>query len=211
MIDKTLDFLDPYLVEIIWTAIVLPILDRFRWIARTKESRDALHRALKTGVDRVTDALVLLILEAISQHRLIKSSVSFNYGLAYTYILGSAFWNFVGAGVFGGGTLNAPLANYYEHGTFLTLAVHHYLQRAGETHHAHMFGLHHRRHGVELALAEESVATVLVDGEVAHAKRREVLEEVCTLTRVYTIIFQSYLHNYTCCRYVGPLHGYAEP
>ncbi|MGH8141314.1 MAG: cbb3-type cytochrome c oxidase subunit I, partial [Steroidobacteraceae bacterium] len=32
-----------------------------------------------------------------------------------------AFWNFVGAGVFGGGTLNAPLANYYEHGTFLTL------------------------------------------------------------------------------------------
>jgi len=26
-----------------------------------------------------------------------------------------------GAGVFGGGTLNAPLVNYYEHGTFLTL------------------------------------------------------------------------------------------
>ena len=65
--------------------------------------------------------LVLLILEAISQHRLIKSSEAFNYGLAYTFILGSAFWNFVGAGVFGGGTLNAPLVNYYEHGTFLTL------------------------------------------------------------------------------------------
>jgi nitric oxide reductase subunit B len=41
--------------------------------------------------------------------------------LAYLFILGSAFWNFVGAGVFGGGTLNAPLVNYYEHGTFLTL------------------------------------------------------------------------------------------
>jgi nitric oxide reductase subunit B len=65
--------------------------------------------------------LVLLILEAISQHRLIKASSEFNYGLAYTFILGSAFWNFVGAGVFGGGTLNAPLVNYYEHGTFLTL------------------------------------------------------------------------------------------
>ena len=65
--------------------------------------------------------LVLLILEAISQHRLIKGNAEFNYGLAYTYILGSAFWNFVGAGVFGGGTLNAPLVNYYEHGTFLTL------------------------------------------------------------------------------------------
>jgi nitric oxide reductase subunit B len=65
--------------------------------------------------------LVLLILEAINQHRLIKASTDFKQELAYTYILGSAFWNFVGAGVFGGGTLNAPLVNYYEHGTFLTL------------------------------------------------------------------------------------------
>jgi nitric oxide reductase subunit B len=65
--------------------------------------------------------LVLLILEAIQQHRLIKANREFNYNLAYTFIIGSAFWNFVGAGVFGGGTLNAPLVNYYEHGTFLTL------------------------------------------------------------------------------------------
>jgi nitric oxide reductase subunit B len=65
--------------------------------------------------------LVLLILEAISQHRLIKGAAAFDYNLAYLYILGSAFWNFVGAGVFGGGTLNAPLVNYYEHGTVLTL------------------------------------------------------------------------------------------
>jgi nitric oxide reductase subunit B len=66
--------------------------------------------------------LVLLILEAITQHRLIKGAgAAFDYGLAYLYIIGSAFWNFVGAGVFGGGTLNAPLVNYYEHGTFLTL------------------------------------------------------------------------------------------
>jgi nitric oxide reductase subunit B len=65
--------------------------------------------------------LVLLILEAIAQHRLIRDQASFHYNVAYTYILGSAFWNFVGAGVFGGGTLNAPLINYYEHGTFLTL------------------------------------------------------------------------------------------
>jgi nitric oxide reductase subunit B len=65
--------------------------------------------------------LVLLILEAMHQHDLIKRSREFRYGLAYTYIIGAAFWNFVGAGVFGGGTLNAPLVNYYEHGTFLTL------------------------------------------------------------------------------------------
>jgi nitric oxide reductase subunit B len=65
--------------------------------------------------------LVLLIVEAIQQRRLIKAHGEFKYGLAYTYIIGAAFWNFVGAGVFGGGTLNAPLVNYYEHGTFLTL------------------------------------------------------------------------------------------
>jgi nitric oxide reductase subunit B len=65
--------------------------------------------------------LVLLVLEAIQHRRLIKADQQFKYGLAYTYIIGAAFWNFVGAGVFGGGTLNAPLVNYYEHGTFLTL------------------------------------------------------------------------------------------
>ncbi len=65
--------------------------------------------------------LVLLILESIEQRRLIKADREFKYGLAYTYIVGAAFWNFVGAGVFGGGLLNAPLINYYEHGTFLTL------------------------------------------------------------------------------------------
>jgi len=65
--------------------------------------------------------LVLLIIEAISQYQLIHARRTFNYHVAYTYIIGAAFWNFVGAGVFGGGTLNAPLINYYEHGTFLTL------------------------------------------------------------------------------------------
>ena len=65
--------------------------------------------------------LVLLILDAIRQHQTIKSQPTFKYGLAYLYIIGAAFWNFVGAGVFGGGVLNAPLVNYYEHGTFLTL------------------------------------------------------------------------------------------
>jgi nitric oxide reductase subunit B len=65
--------------------------------------------------------LVLLIIEAINHYRLIRGYALFRYRLAYTYIIGAAFWNFVGAGVFGGGTLNAPLVNYYEHGTFLTL------------------------------------------------------------------------------------------
>ena len=65
--------------------------------------------------------LVLLIIDAIQHRQLIKRQGIFTYNLAYLYILGASFWNFVGAGVFGGGTLNAPLINYYEHGTFLTL------------------------------------------------------------------------------------------
>ena len=65
--------------------------------------------------------LVLLVLEAMQQKRLIEARSDFKFGLAYLYIIGAAFWNFVGAGVFGGGVLNAPLVNYYEHATFLTL------------------------------------------------------------------------------------------
>lgn len=65
--------------------------------------------------------LFLLVIEAIEQRRRIREERDFPYNLAYLYILGSAFWNFVGAGVFGGATINAPLVNYYEHATFLTL------------------------------------------------------------------------------------------
>lgn len=65
--------------------------------------------------------LSLLIIDAIEELQLIRKQKVFSYNLAYLYILGAAFWNFVGAGVFGGGTLNAPLVNYYEHGTFLSL------------------------------------------------------------------------------------------
>ncbi len=65
--------------------------------------------------------LFLLILEAVQQYLHLNQSKEFPYRLAFLYILGAAFWNFVGAGVFGGATINAPLVNYYEHGTFLTL------------------------------------------------------------------------------------------
>ncbi|MCF1750830.1 nitric-oxide reductase large subunit [Mariniradius sediminis] len=38
----------------------------------------------------------------------------------FLYILGVTFWNFFGAGVFGL-IINLPIANYYEHGTYLTV------------------------------------------------------------------------------------------
>lgn len=62
MLDRILDTLDPHFADVIWFVIVLPILNQFRWIVKTKESRDALHSALKTGVDRVTDLLVTVVL-----------------------------------------------------------------------------------------------------------------------------------------------------
>ena len=65
--------------------------------------------------------IALLVIDAIEHRQLIKKQTIFTYNLAYLYVLGAVFWNFVGAGVFGGGTLNAPLINYYEHATFLTL------------------------------------------------------------------------------------------
>jgi hypothetical protein len=43
--------------------------------------------------------LVLLIIEAINHYRLIRAHQEFKYRLAYTYVIGAGFWNFVGAGV----------------------------------------------------------------------------------------------------------------
>lgn len=63
MIDRALDFADPYIAEAIWTAIATYFGWVFRWIARTKESRAALHSALHTGVDKVTDLLAVAILK----------------------------------------------------------------------------------------------------------------------------------------------------
>lgn len=66
--------------------------------------------------------LVLLVNEGLEQYNVIwKEKQNFPYKVAFMFILGSAAWNFIGAGVMGGGALNAPLISYYEHGTFITL------------------------------------------------------------------------------------------
>lgn len=57
MLDQALDLLDPHIAELIWGAIVAYFGWVFRYIAKTKQSQDSLHRALGTGVDLVTDAL----------------------------------------------------------------------------------------------------------------------------------------------------------
>lgn len=62
MLDRILDFADPHIAELIWGAIVTYFGWVFRYIAKTKQAQDSLHRALGTGVDLVTDALVAMIL-----------------------------------------------------------------------------------------------------------------------------------------------------
>lgn len=76
--------------------------------------------------------LILLTLEAWRFHRLPKlaeesisdgnGSSSSRFGMTdvFLFLIGVNFWNFFGAGVMGF-IINLPLANYYEHGTYLTV------------------------------------------------------------------------------------------
>lgn len=76
--------------------------------------------------------LILLTLEAWRFHklpRLVESTISNGNGHAvnkfgmsdvFLFLIGVNFWNFFGAGVMGF-IINLPLANYYEHGTYLTV------------------------------------------------------------------------------------------
>jgi len=67
--------------------------------------------------------LILVALEAWKFTNLAKSSDKENYfsqRVAFVFLLGVNFWNFLGAGVFGF-IINLPIVNYYEHGTYLTV------------------------------------------------------------------------------------------
>ncbi|MFC7165602.1 nitric-oxide reductase large subunit [Halospeciosus flavus] len=66
--------------------------------------------------------LVFILYEAINEYRaMVNAGESFPYKLPFMFIVASGVWNFVGAGVLGF-FINLPLVNYYEHGTFLTVA-----------------------------------------------------------------------------------------
>jgi len=50
---------------------------------------------------------VLLVNEGLEQYNIVwKEKQNFPYKVALMFILGSAAWNFIGAGVMGGGALN---------------------------------------------------------------------------------------------------------
>ncbi|MDI1322042.1 MAG: cbb3-type cytochrome c oxidase subunit I [Algoriphagus sp.] len=74
--------------------------------------------------------LILLTLEAwkmqkmpytlLNKENLKDRSALFAMPGVFLFLLGVNFWNFFGAGVFGL-IINLPIANYYEHGTYLTV------------------------------------------------------------------------------------------
>ncbi|WP_135806169.1 nitric-oxide reductase large subunit [Halorussus marinus] len=66
--------------------------------------------------------LVFILYEAMGQYRAMAASgESFPYTLPFMFIVASGIWNFVGAGVLGF-FINLPFINYFEHGTYLTVA-----------------------------------------------------------------------------------------
>ncbi|MDS0279928.1 cbb3-type cytochrome c oxidase subunit I [Halomicroarcula sp. S1AR25-4] len=66
--------------------------------------------------------LVFILYEAINEYRAMATGgESFPYTIPFMFIVASGVWNFVGAGVLGF-FINLPLINYYEHGTYLTVA-----------------------------------------------------------------------------------------
>lgn len=69
--------------------------------------------------------VIFILYRAIGEYRVLTAQDDeFPYSLSLLFIVGAIIWNFVGAGVLGF-FLNLPLLNYYEHGTYLTLAHSH--------------------------------------------------------------------------------------
>jgi nitric oxide reductase subunit B len=66
--------------------------------------------------------LTLLILEAYEQYKMMRDGgVNFPYKAAFWFLISTAIWNLVGAGVLGF-LINLPAVSYFEHGQFLTPA-----------------------------------------------------------------------------------------
>ncbi len=64
--------------------------------------------------------LTLLILEAYEQYKVMKDGgVHFPYTASFRFLISTAIWNLLGAGVLGF-LINLPSVSYFEHGQFLT-------------------------------------------------------------------------------------------
>lgn len=66
--------------------------------------------------------LTLLMVEAYGQYKVIRNGgIDFPYKAAFWFLVATAFWNLVGAGMLGF-LINLPFVSYFEHGSFLTAA-----------------------------------------------------------------------------------------
>ncbi|MCL9969209.1 nitric-oxide reductase large subunit [Anoxybacillus kestanbolensis] len=64
--------------------------------------------------------LTLLVLEAYEQYKMMRDGgVEFPYKATFWFLISTAIWNLVGAGVLGF-LINLPAVSYFEHGQFLT-------------------------------------------------------------------------------------------
>ena len=100
--------------------------------------------------------------------------------------------------------LKTIIIDLNQHYTLLFLAIHEYFERFVKSHVPYKLSLFDCGHRIEHLLAVDAVVGVGVDGEVAHAKAGEVLEEVSALRWIDMIVFESLFHDNACCRDVWP-------
>ncbi|MFC6837806.1 nitric-oxide reductase large subunit [Halomarina ordinaria] len=66
--------------------------------------------------------LMFILHQSLEEYQTLQAQTeAFPYTLPLLFILGSSLWNFVGGGVLGF-FINIPAINYFEHGTYLTVA-----------------------------------------------------------------------------------------
>ena len=90
-------------------------------------------------------------------------------------------------------------------------SVHFYGYRFLETHMTDVLRLVKGFAVVKKLCIVTSVAPERVYGEISHAQRSEILEKMCALARVDTVLLQSGFHNNACHTYLRPFYRYAEP
>ena len=75
----------------------------------------------------------------------------------------------------------------------------------------HKLGLLDSRHGIKHFFPPNALAQESIDGEIAHAEAREVLEEMGALAGVDAVVFESCLDNEFRGTDVRPFHRDAQP
>ena len=76
---------------------------------------------------------------------------------------------------------------------------------------AYEFRLVHGGQGVQVFFVKEPVAAERSYCKIPHTERCQVLEKVCPLRRVHTVLFQAAFHYCTCATDMRPLYRDTQP